>query len=226
MRTGQILHADDTDVYDVFGRARVGYDGTNSDIAGFSHRDTPTGGWRVNASGYLGHGTLPTTQSKITVYTGAGAFNGLQVQYNDSNVPIVMACDNNDGSGYLASNTVQIGGGSTDQKYANSNYATKIKLNAGQFRFFNAASGTAGDTISWTEQFYVDANGYAKFTSRFGCNGVTPAAKQTHVADGKTDYTTGDLDTEAEVISAINTINTKLNSILSTLETFGFHATS
>lgn len=48
-------------------------------------------------------------------------------------------------------------------------------------------------------------------------SGVT----QAHIADAKTDYTTGDLDTEAEIIAAINATNTKINSILSALEAIG-----
>lgn len=49
---------------------------------------------------------------------------------------------------------------------------------------------------------------------------------QTHVADAKVDYEAGDLDTEAEVIEAINATNTILNSILATLEACGLHAES
>jgi len=37
------------------------------------------------------------------------------------------------------------------------------------------------------------------------------------IADQKVDYTTGDLDTEAELITAFNTTNTALNSILAVL---------
>ena len=47
-----------------------------------------------------------------------------------------------------------------------------------------------------------------------------------HVADAKTNYTTGNLDSEAEIIAAFNTTNGKINSILATLESFGLHATS
>jgi len=40
-------------------------------------------------------------------------------------------------------------------------------------------------------------------------------------ADLKTDYTAGDLDTEAEIITAINTTNTKINAIIAKLEALG-----
>mgnify|MGYP001571680581 CR=1 FL=1 len=49
-------------------------------------------------------------------------------------------------------------------------------------------------------------------------------AQQVHVADAKINYTTGDLDIEAEVIAAFNTTNGKINSILTALEAFGIHA--
>lgn len=45
-------------------------------------------------------------------------------------------------------------------------------------------------------------------------------------ADLKVDYTSGDLDTEAEVITAINTTNAKINSIIAKLKTLGLLATS
>jgi hypothetical protein len=44
-------------------------------------------------------------------------------------------------------------------------------------------------------------------------------------ADAKEDYTTGDLDSEAEVIAAINATNTTLNNLLAKLRTHGILAT-
>jgi hypothetical protein len=44
-------------------------------------------------------------------------------------------------------------------------------------------------------------------------------------ADAKSDYTTGDLDSEAEVISAVNATNTKINNLLAKLRTHGLIAT-
>lgn len=41
------------------------------------------------------------------------------------------------------------------------------------------------------------------------------------VTNAKADYTTGDLDSEAEIISALNAANGKLNSILAALKAFG-----
>lgn len=56
--------------------------------------------------------------------------------------------------------------------------------------------------------------------------GNTPVAKASHIADAKTDYTTGDLDQESEIISAINTTNTKTNAILKALEDIGIISSS
>lgn len=53
-------------------------------------------------------------------------------------------------------------------------------------------------------------------------NGTTGS----HVADAKVNYTTGDLDTEAEIIAAFNTTNGKINSILAILEEFKLLASS
>ena len=56
---------------------------------------------------------------------------------------------------------------------------------------------------------------------------ITSAGTQaSNIADAKTDYTTGDLDAESEIIAAINTTNTKINSILTALEGVGLIAGS
>ena len=50
--------------------------------------------------------------------------------------------------------------------------------------------------------------------------------QQAHIEDLKTDYVEGDLDTAAEIATAINATNTKINAILAMLETHGLVATS
>jgi len=62
-----------------------------------------------------------------------------------------------------------------------------------------------GDTMN------VDTGG--KMTA----NGVQPSA----IADAKVDYTTGNLDTEAETIAALNATNGKINDILAVLRGLG-----
>lgn len=82
--------------------------------------------------------------------------------------------------------------------------------------------GNAYDTAI-REGWRVRGNGSAP---AIGFLGATPQARIAHVADASVAYAAGDLDTEAEVIAALNATNGKINSILATLELFGFHATS
>lgn len=63
-------------------------------------------------------------------------------------------------------------------------------------------------------------------TEKWAFFGGTPRVQYTHVVDAKTDYTTGDLDAEAEVIVALNATNTKINAILAVFEAFGLVATA
>ncbi|MHB8071552.1 MAG: hypothetical protein ACYDHF_06335 [Candidatus Cryosericum sp.] len=57
-------------------------------------------------------------------------------------------------------------------------------------------------------------------TGKLALFGGAGAVQQNHIADAKTDYTTGDLDIEAEIIAAINTTNGKINAILAVLEAY------
>ncbi len=50
-------------------------------------------------------------------------------------------------------------------------------------------------------------------------------ARQSAIANASVSYTTGNLDTEAEIITALNTTNGKINSILTALRTHGLIAT-
>ena len=112
---------------------------------------------RLDSSGNLGLGVTPTGQSKFQTYTSGSYINGVQVQYNASNVPIVLACDNANGDGYIGCNTVQ--GFSSTQNYAITNSATKLRMEGGAFKFYNAPSGTAGNAITFTQAMSLDANG-------------------------------------------------------------------
>ncbi len=53
---------------------------------------------------------------------------------------------------------------------------------------------------------------------------VASGTQQVHVGDARVNYATPDLDTEAEIITAFNTTNGKLNAILAALEAFGINA--
>lgn len=84
----------------------------------------------------------------------------------------------------------------------------------------------AAGTVSHTTLTGVTATA-AELNKLSGAGAAVPSGTQhAHVTDGKVDYTTGNLDIEAEVIAAFNTTNGKINSILAALEAFGINASS
>ncbi|NLH78231.1 MAG: hypothetical protein GX465_14460 [Acidobacteria bacterium] len=81
---------------------------------------------------------------------------------------------------------------------------------------------TAYDTAE-REAIRIGANGSA---ATIGFLGATPSARLAHVADVKGDYGAGDLDSEAEVIAAVNALAAAINSLNALVETFGLRASS
>lgn len=81
---------------------------------------------------------------------------------------------------------------------------------------------TAYDTAE-REGIRIGANGSAV---TLGLLGATPSAQLAHVADVKGDYASGDLDSEAEVISMANALAAAINSLNALVETFGLRASS
>lgn len=53
---------------------------------------------------------------------------------------------------------------------------------------------------------------------------IASGTQVANIANAKVDYTTGDLDTEAEIIAAVNATNGKINDILAALLAFGIMA--
>jgi hypothetical protein len=122
----------------------------------------------------LGVGLTPTGQSRVHVYTGNNAVNGIQTQFNASNFPIALASSTSSGFPYLGVNTVQKISSNT-QTYALTGFASRIHASGGGFTFSTAASGTAGADITFTDAMTLDASGrlglgltnlsdYGKFT--------------------------------------------------------------
>lgn len=73
----------------------------------------------------------------------------------------------------------------------------------------------------------LQVNGAVNLSSGNGYkinNAQIIGARQAAIANASVAYTTGDLDTEAEIIAALNTTNGKINSILTTLRTHGLIA--
>lgn len=97
---------------------------------------------------------------------------------------------------------------------------TIAPASANQFIIDNDASGdsfaltVSGGQIGHGVKFYgISTSKYIVIPI-----GPTIVKKGAHIADAKVDYTTGDLDTEAKLITAFNTTNGKINSILAVLE--------
>lgn len=72
----------------------------------------------------------------------------------------------------------------------------------------------------------IHSNGPDELVIESGGKISAAGTQASHIVDGKVNYTTGDLDAEAEVIAAVNATNTKLNAILAALEGVGILASS
>lgn len=75
-----------------------------------------------------------------------------------------------------------------------------------------------GDTMKIASGGAVDVEAGGKI--------LAAGTQAAHIADAVTNYTTAGLDTEAELITAINATNTKLNAILVALEGAGILASA
>ncbi len=96
--------------------------------------------------------------ARIEIHTGTGAFNAVNARFNAANAPLGFGVANSNGFAYLASNTKQISG--TDaQTYDITNFATRVRMDGGQFIFERAISGTAGSAITWIEAARIDTAG-------------------------------------------------------------------
>jgi hypothetical protein len=99
---------------------------------------------RIDASGNLGLGVTPSvwdSSIKAFEFNNQGAL--WSVSSSNPNV-------------YLTSNTRLVG---STYSYVNTGVATQYTQSSGQHQWFNAASGTAGNTISFTQAMTLDASG-------------------------------------------------------------------
>jgi hypothetical protein len=129
----------------VYGSSNVTY------FTGGVHRfciSTNTEAMRIDSSGNLGLGVTPSawgTAYRTAMQVGAGAcFAGT--------------------SGASASDYFTIGGNfylnsSASYRYISTTTANRLEASAGEFRFYNAPSGTAGTAISFTQAMTLDASG-------------------------------------------------------------------
>jgi hypothetical protein len=106
----------------------------------------------------LGLGLTPTGQSRVHVYTGNNAVNGVQTQFNASNFPIALGSSTSSGFPYLGVNTVQKTNSDT-QTYAINGFASRLSASGGGFQFGIAPSGTAGADITFTSAMNLTSDG-------------------------------------------------------------------
>jgi hypothetical protein len=116
---------------------------------------------RVGESGNVGIGVVPSAWG-----TGAGV-RGLEVGAN-------LAASQDTNSIYFSANAYN---STTGWKYRNTQYASNLRMgtNDGVFQFQQAASGTAGDDITWATPMTLDASGnllVGKTTDAFGTAGI------------------------------------------------------
>lgn len=107
---------------------------------------------KLDESGNMGLGVSPSAWS--------GSFKALQV--NDS-----VFYNNNSGDTFVGSNYYYDG---TNNKYINTDYSAAYGQQAGAHIFYTAPSGTAGNTVSFTERLRILSSGGITF------NGDTAAA--------------------------------------------------
>jgi len=104
----------------------------------------------------LGLGVTPS--AKLEIYSTNNAFNALQVRYNGSNDVMGFGIGNSNGFPYLGYNTKSQAAVDAPV-YERSNPAAQLRMDSGSFKFNIAASGTAGNAISFTQAMTLDASG-------------------------------------------------------------------
>lgn len=195
-------------------------------------------GISTNSYGAVGSSTYGYGVYGTSTHNHAGLFSaayGAGVYGTSThNYGVYGTSTNHAGVGGLSTNSHGVYGTSTAGRagyfYRNSNTATAATLEVHQ----DHASDTQvvatirGDGTGDILQVLDGASVTFRIADggSVGFFGVAAAAQRAHVADANAAYGAGELDTEAEIIAAINAANGKLNSILASLEAFGFHATA
>jgi hypothetical protein len=116
---------------------------TGNTILGDASTDTlnvGNGGLIKDASGNVGVGVTPSAWT---------TYKALQIG------PFAAFADSTSGNIDLSSNRYNASG----DKYIGSGYASMLRQSDGAFKFFTAASGTAGNTITFTQAMTLDASG-------------------------------------------------------------------
>jgi hypothetical protein len=113
---------------------------------------------RLDSSGNLGLGVTSPT-AKLDVYaTNFAGGPAIGARYNASNDRIGFNVANSNAYAYLGYNTNNAASSDTPT-YDLSKAATQLRMDGGSFKFNIAASGTAGNAISFTQAMTLDASG-------------------------------------------------------------------
>jgi hypothetical protein len=108
---------------------------------------------RIDSSGNLGLGVTPSAWNSSQWSVFEGAYGGALAFYKASNVPVTVLASNayNDGS----------------WKYKTTDPALQYEMdgNAGIHKWYTAPSGTAGNTITFTQELQITAAGFTQPTA-------------------------------------------------------------
>jgi hypothetical protein len=141
---------------------------------------------RLDASGNLGLGVTPTN--------GTGDVKHFEIA---SGGRFVAAGNNGEvGANYYYDN---------DYKYITSNSVTRLEMNGGAFKFYNAPSGTAGNAISFTQAMTLDASG------NLGIGYTSPSTYGKLAVNGA-GYFGNTLTTAGVLVRAVGTNSTTVSS--------------
>jgi hypothetical protein len=146
--------------------------------SGTGHVEINTGGFQrllLDASGNLGLGVTPSAWD--------ASFRALQV---GSGTPFAM-----DSSGAIGLNYFYDGA----YKYVGNSTATLYSLASGQHRWYVAASGTAGNAITFTQALTLNANGGLQTLNTIGVGNTTPATSGAGISFPATQSASSDANT-------------------------------
>ena len=103
---------------------------------------------RIDSSGNLGLGVTPSAWST--------SFGQKAIQFGPIGSLMSLQASTTNNQTFISSNAVNLAGGWT---YMYSDYATQYRQYLGTHAWFNSASGTAGNVITFTQAMTLDASG-------------------------------------------------------------------